>query len=607
VNTRNILAAALVALLAGCGAAPPSPEATSKTKQHVAALASDLGEGRLTGSPGEARAAEYLVAQLKRIGALPLPGRGDYRLPFQFTAGAHDGGSSVAASRPGARDETFAAPADVLALSFSDDGAVSGPLVFAGYGIVVPEGQETRYDSYAGLEVKDRIVLVLRYFPEDAEPKTRGVLAHYSGLRYKATAARQRGAKALLVVTGPRSPNAGETIPMTFDTALAGSGIIAASVSARAAAALFAGAARPLDETQRALDTGDPHVAGFELPGVAVSVKASVVREKRTASNIVAYLPATAPAAQVERPWIVLGAHYDHLGRGEAGNSLAGKGEAGRIHYGADDNASGTAAVLAAGEALAREPRRRNVLLAFWSGEEFGLLGSSAFVNAPPIPPERIAAYLNFDMVGRMRDNRLVVQATGTSPAWRGILEQANVPAGFALSLQDDPYQPTDVISFNQAGVASLNFFTGAHADYHRPSDTADKIAYADLDRVAAFAAAVARRVDRLDTPPAFAKVEPKVDRRGGRAELRVFTGTIPDYTAESRGLLLAGVVGGGPAERAGLAKGDLIVEIAGQTIANVYDYTYALDLLKIGQPTQVVYFRAGERRETQLIPAARR
>jgi peptidase M28-like protein/PDZ domain-containing protein/PA domain-containing protein len=601
-------ALSLVLFAAGCGTGPAAPDTASKTKMHVTALASDADEGRLTGSPGEARAADYLVAQLKRIGALPLPGRSGYRSPFQFTAGAHDGGSSVAVSRAGAqRPETFVAPADVLALSFSDDGAVSAPLVFAGYGIVVPEGQETRYDSYAGLDVKDKIVLVLRYFPEDAGPKTRAVLAHYSGLRVKAAVARQRGAKALLVVTGPRSPNAGETVPMTFDTALAGSGLIAASVSARAAAALFAGSARGLEETQRALDAGDPRVAGFAPPGAAVTVKASVVREKRAASNVLAYLPATAPATSVEKPWIALGAHYDHLGRGQAGNSLAGKGEAGRIHYGADDNASGTAAVLAAGEALARAPRRRGVLLAFWSGEEFGLLGSSAFVNAPPVPLAAIAAYLNFDMVGRMRDNRLTVQATGTSPAWPRILEQANVPAGFALSLQDDPYQPTDVIAFSQAGVPSLNFFTGAHADYHRPSDTADKIDYGDLDRVAAFAAAVARRVDRLDAAPAFAKVEPKPDRRGGRAELRVFTGTIPDYTAEARGLLLAGVIGGGPAERAGLEKGDLVVEIAGQTITNIYDYTYALDLLKIGRPTQVVYVRNGERKETMLVPAARK
>jgi Zn-dependent M28 family amino/carboxypeptidase len=301
---------------------------------------------------------------------------------------------------------------------------------------------------------------------------------------------------------------------------------------------------------------------------------------------------------------VLIGAHYDHLGYGGEG-SLA-RSRAPQIHYGADDNASGTAAVLAAGESLAGQARRRNVLLAFWSGEEFGLLGSSAFVGAPPVPLDQLAAYLNFDMVGRMRDNRLTVQATGTSPAWPRILEQANVAAGFTLVLQEDPYQPTDVTSFNQAGVPCLNFFTGAHADYHRPSDTVDKIDYEDLDRVAQYATAIARRVASLDQAPAFAKVEPQIDR-GGRAEIRVFTGTIPDYTTEAKGLLLSGVIGGGPAERAGLQKGDIIVEIAGQTIANIYDYTYALDVLKIGQPAKVVYLRGGKRTETTLTPAARK
>jgi len=154
--------------------------------------------------------------------------------------------------------------------------------------------------------------------------------------------------------------------------------------------------------------------------------------------------------------------------------------------------------------------------------------------------------------------------------------------------------------------VPCLNFFTGAHTDYHRPTDTADKIDYEDLDRVARFAAAIVERLGALDTPPAFAKVEQKTDA-AGRAGVRVFTGTIPDYATDVKGLLLGGVVGGGPAEKAGLQKGDVIVEIAGQTISNIYDYTYALDVLKIDEPTTVVYLRNGQRRETTLTPAARR
>ena len=587
---------------------------TSKTRAHVETLASPRLEGRLAGSNGEKLASDYLVAELKKIGATSLPGQKDFLLPFEFTAGTKDGGStiSLASAKNGVVGGVVfgsvgsaGAGAPVRALSFSDNGDVEGALVFAGYGIVVPESQGFAYDSYATLDVKDKVVVVLRYFPEEAEPKTKGILSRYADLRYKAMAARQHGAKAMIVVTGPNSPNAGELAPMTFDTAIAGSGIVAVSVTGDVAAKMFDD--KPLSAAQKALDDANPHAAGFALPGVTVKVHAEVVREKRTGHNVVAYLPATTPVTATAKPWVAIGAHFDHLGHGEAGNTLAGKDDAGKTHFGADDNASGSAAVLAIAATLARQPRKRHVLVGLWSGEELGLIGSSAFSTTPPVPLDAIAAYLNFDMVGRMQDNKLTVQAAGSSPAWARIIEQANVVAGFDLAVQDDPYQPTDVATFNAAGIPSLSFFTGTHADYHKPSDTADKIDYEDLDRVVDFAAAIARRLEDTAEAPAFAKVDQQLQQGAGRAGVRLFTGTIPDYSTEVKGLLLGGVVGGGPAELAGLKKGDVIVEIAGQTIANIYDYTYALDILKIGQPAKVVYLRDGKKLETTLTPAARK
>jgi hypothetical protein len=585
---------------------------TSKTRAHVQALASDRFEGRLAGSNGERLASDYIAGELQKIGAKPLPGQRDFRLPFEFTAGTKDGGSTIAisftnATAGGVESGIVSGRIAARALSFSDNGDIDAPVVFAGYGIVVPENQGFGYDSYATLDVKDKVVLVLRYFPEDAEQKTRQILARYADLRYKAMAARQHGAKAMLVVTGPRSPNAGELVPMTFDTALAGSGIVAVSVTGSEANKMFVRAEKNLEEAQKALDSANPHVTGFELPGVKVGVHAAVEREKKTGHNVVAYLPATTPVGTLAKPWVALGAHYDHLGHGEAGNTLAGKDDAAKVHNGADDNASGSAAVLAVAEKLAAQPRRRNVLVSFWSGEELGLIGSNAFAATPPVPLDQLAAYLNFDMVGRMQDNKLSIQATGTSPAWARIIEQSNIAAGFDLQLQEDPYQPTDVATFNAASVPCLSFFTGSHADYHKPSDTADKIDYEDLDRVVDFAAAIARRIEDAVEAPAFTKVDQKTQTGGGRAGVRIFTGTIPDYATDVKGLLLGGVIGGGPAEQAGLQKGDVIVEIAGQTIANIYDYTYALDVLKIGQPAKVVYMRAGKRIETVLTPAARK
>jgi len=602
--------------------------AQSQTRTYVETLASPRLEGRLAGSKGERLASDFIVAELQKIGAKPLPGQNDFRMPFEFTAGSRDGGSTIALRGTGVSKSSdgktigpiewgvvtgigasATAPTNpnVRALSFSDNGDVEAPLVFAGYGIVVPESQGFGYDSYATLDVKDKVVLVLRYFPEDADQKTRGILARYADLRYKAMQARQHGAKAMIVVTGPRSPNAGELAPMSFDTALAGSGIVAVTVAGNIVKQIFDQLPdKTLDDVQKSLDSANPHVTGFELP-VSAKVHASVVREKSTGHNVVAYLPATTAVTTVSKPWVALGAHYDHLGRGEAGNTLAGKEDAGRIHFGADDNASGSAAVLAVAATLAKQPRHRHVLVAWWSGEELGLIGSSAFAAAPPVPLDQIAAYLNFDMVGRMQDNKLTVQAMGTSPVWAKVLEQANIAAGFDLLVQPDPYQPTDVATFNSSNLPCLSFFTGTHADYHKPSDTADKIDYEDLDRVVDFAAAIVRRVEDMAEAPQFTKVEQQTQPGGGRAGVRVFTGTIPDYSTEVKGLLLSGVIGGGPAEQAGLAKGDVIVEIAGQTIANIYDYTYALDLLKIGQPAKLVYMRAGVRRETMLTPAARK
>ncbi len=605
--TRHLLRVSSLALgalaAATIASAQSAAPAASKTRADVTVLASDRLGGRQAGSPGATLAAEHLVAELKKMGASPLPGQKDFGLPFSFTAGVKDGGTTLSVA-----STAFNRTADVQALSFSDNAEASGEVVFAGYGLVVPESQNFGYDSYATLDVKDKVVVVFRYFPEDADQKTRQILSRYSDLRYKAMQARQRGAKALLVVTGPRSPNAGETIPMSFDTALAGSGIVAASVAGGVAQALFAGVKdKTLDEIQKSFDSGNPHTAGFPLPGASVTVKTAVIREKQEGFNVVGYLPATARIA-LPKPWVALGAHYDHLGRGSHGNSLATKDDAGKIHYGADDNASGTAAVLAAGRELAKKKMRaRHVLLAFWSAEEIGLIGSNAFVTTPPVPNDQLAAYFNFDMVGRMQDNKLTVQAVGSSPGWRPLIERANVAAGFDLVLQDDPYQPTDVASFNQASVPSLAFFTGTHVDYHKPSDTADKINYEDLDRVVDFAVALAARVGDQPDVLAFAKVEQAQQSGGGRAGVRIFTGTIPDYATDVKGLLLGGVIGGGPAEQAGLQKGDVIIQIGTQTIANIYDYTYALEALKVNVAVPVVYMRGTEKKETTLTPSARK
>lgn len=602
IRVAAVVAASLLAPAFGAGGAFAQSGADgepSSIRANVEFLASDALEGRFTGSAGIRRAADHIVAELEAIGASPLPGAGGFRLPFEYTGSARDGGSRLRIETADGRRGEYAE--SVRGLSFSESTEVTGPLVFAGYGLVIPETDGFSYDSFAALDVADKIVLVLRYFPEDSEGDLRALFSRYLDLRFKAAALRQRGALGMVVVTGPRSPGAGRLVRMTADAAVADSGIAAVSVTGEVAEALFEQAGRTLEEAQRELDSGNPHVAGFEIP-VEVTIDARVTRERQTGHNVVGYLPPTA-ADPADKPWVVLGAHYDHLGRGESG-SLAGADAAGDIHNGADDNASGVAAVLAAGAELAARDRARGVVLGFWSGEEIGLLGSQEFVAAGPVPMDEVAAYVNFDMVGRMRGNALTAQGLGSSSVWPGLVDEVNEAFGFDLQRVVDPYLPTDSISFIEAEVPSLAFFTGTHLDYHRPSDDADAINYPDLERTARYGAAVAARLIDEPVPPDFVEV-PRT-AQGGRAMTRISTGTIPDYGAEVEGLRLSGVVAGGPAARAGLQAGDVIVELAGVAVGNIYDYMGALDRLRADQPAPVVYVRDGERRETQLVPVAR-
>ncbi len=226
-------------------------------------------------------------------------------------------------------------------------------------------------------------------------------------------------------------------------------------------------------------------------------------------------------------------------------------------------------------------------------------------MNSGLIPAEEMAGYVNFDMVGRSKDNKLSIQGVGSSAEWRPLIERSNVPVGFDLTLTEDPNLPTDSTAFNNASVPAVHFFTGSHTEYHRPSDDSELINYEDLARVAQLGALIAYRVAGADEAPAFVAYQSET-RRAGRGGSRVFTGTIPDYATDVKGLLLGGVIEGGPAEEAGLQAGDVIVGFGGQEVADIYDYMYALEGAKIGEPLEVVFERDGERRTVTLTPRAR-
>ena len=640
-------------------------------RKHVEFLADDALEGRMTGSAGAKQAADYIATQFAQRNLTPTGGgpsgfdalrgtgprptelggpsnpdalRGTGPRPTELggpsnpdaVTSTHDVARGPVPREPSAyfqefeftagrklipnenrfwltrqtEELEFGVEADFMPLSFSRNGVVEGEVVFVGYGLTVPGEMGVGYNSYAGIDVTDKIVVALRYVPEEIEPERRQQLNRYAGLRYKAMQARERGAKAFLVVAGPNSPNAGKLIPLDFDNSLADSGIVAASISDTVANALFAPSGKQLKAVQSGLDVENPHFVGqFALPDVTIKITVSIEKVKKTARNIIGLLPPENSSPDAE--YIVIGAHYDGLGYGETG-SLARKGEEGQIHNGADDNASGTAVVLELAARLSKtreahpEKFHRGILFALWAGEEIGLIGSSHFVENPVMPLENIVAYLNFDMVGRLKKNTLILQGVGSSSAWPALIEKQNVPGGFNLTLQEDPYLPTDVTAFYPKKVPVLNFFTGAHEDYHRPTDDVETLNYAGIKRVVALVNGLVLDIAAAMERPDYVEVERSQSGGGSRDTLRAYLGTIPDYSTDTTGVKLSGVRAGGPADKAGLKGGDVLVEFGGQQIANIYDYTYALDAVKIGEPVEVVVLRDGNRLTLTVIPEAR-
>jgi Tol biopolymer transport system component len=573
----------------------------SDLRGEIEYLASDALEGRMTGTRGAELAADFIARELARAGLKAVGTNDGWFQRFEFTSGVRvlTNKNELALTTDGAT-RSFEPEKEVRPLSFTANGSVEGPVAFVGYGLTVP-GKDG-YDSYAGMDVSNKIVLALRYVPEAVEPKRRQELNRYAGLRYKAMNARERGARAILFVTGPNSPNSGGLADLTFDSSLAGSGIVAASVSSNVAEGLLGPAGKNLKDLQTSLDSENPHAEGsFAISNLIVRVVAAVEQIRKTDRNVLGML------AGRSGKFIVVGAHYDHLGFGETG-AMQRAGEEHAIHNGADDNASGVAAVLELAAAFG--PDRKNlehgIIFAFWSGEEIGLIGSSRFVERPPVPLTNVLAYVNFDMVGRLHENRLMAQGVGSAPEWRRLLEKLNVAAGFNLVMQDDPYLPTDVTSFYPRHIPVLSLFTGSHDDYHRPTDDAEKINYQGLERISLFSQRLLADLARGSVLPGYVTMARSDAPAGSRENLRAYLGTIPDYAVEVAGVKLSGVRGGSPAEKAGLRGGDVIVEFAGQKITNIYDFTYALDAVKIGQPVEIVVVREEKTVRLRVTPEAR-
>jgi Tol biopolymer transport system component len=598
--------------------------------RHVDYLCRPQLAGRMTGSQGEQLATAYVAAMFDQLGLRPAGEDHQWFQTFEFTAGIDLGvGNKLTAG--GAEYEVTKS---WQPLAFSETGAVAAaPVVFAGYGIAAPQdGDHEEYDSFVHLDVKDKWILCFRFMPEQITPEQRQHLSRHSSLRFKAMIARDRGARGLIVVSGPNSNVKQQLVRLQFDGTLSGASVPVISITDDLAQTWLEPTVKNLHELQTQLDTGEPRM-GFTVTGLKLAANIEIQKSKRTGRNVLGRLQAgDEPSDQA----IIVGAHIDHLGTGASASSLARDDEKSEIHFGADDNASGIAAMLEVAQYLSDQQRRgelalkRDVIFAAWSGEELGLIGSSHYAkqlaeqlnhaaphanvhreadeqestHAPDAIYPAIAACLNMDMVGRF-EKRLVLQGVGSSSIWKGEIEKRNAPIGLPITLQDDSYLPTDASTFFMRGVPILSAFTGSHTDYHTPRDTPDKLNYDAAAKISRFMGLVARSLAIRDAAPDY--VSQEAPKQEGRARLRAYLGTIPDYAeSDAKGLRLSGVARNGPSDQGGLQSGDLIVELAGKKIDNIYDYTYAIEALKIGQPVKIVVQRGEKRITLEVTPGSR-
>ena len=576
----------------------------AKLRQHISYLASDALDGRRTGTVGASDAAHYVAGEFLRLGLRPAghvatrklsQTMAQYLQPFPYVAGVQLGTKNVLTMS----GKSYRVGEDWMPIGFSATSTVQNlPVVFAGYGITAAD---VKHDDYADKKVAGNVALVLSGTPDGDNPH--GQFARYEGVRWKAVAARNAGAKALILISRETNLKDDRLAKLAYDNSAGDAGLPVIVISQQ-----VIGGADTFAHLDAIAKQPSPQSDATKL---TANLTVDLIRREVPAYNVIGILDGSDPSLKNET--IIIGAHYDHLGRGGEGSLAPREGD---IHHGADDNASGVAGVLELARILTSQrprPRRTLVFMAF-SGEEEGLLGSNYYVNHPALPLTNTVAMINMDMIGRMKDHKLIVGGVGTAKEWRDLLNgsigqpsstSAMNPA-FDLTLQEDGYGPSDHSSFYAKQVPVLFFWTGTHNDYHKPSDTFDKINYTDEARILSLVAEIVRRLDHADKRIAYTVA--KSDSPTGRSTgFRVYLGTIPNYADTNDGLLLDGVREDSPAAKAGLKAGDRVVKIGEHQIKNVYDYTYALGEMKAGEEYVLEVMRAGEKLILKIRPEARK
>lgn len=556
--------------------------------EDVKALTSPAMEGRGDGTKGLTLAAQLIENRLKKLGLKPA-GTSSYLQPFTVVTGARLRSGNRFTVQTGDSKSELQSNQDFVPFSFSSSGSASGALVFAGYGA---SANEFQYDDYGALDVKDKIVVVLRYEPAGFAAKTgHHGLTQHSQLVTKAINARNHGAKAIVLINGKLGE--GEEDLLTRFGSVSGpedAGILFVHVKNAVAESWFQAAGKSLADVQNQINTSSKP-ASFSFPeNLRASLNVNIESTRATVNNVLAYLPGRTDE------YIIIGAHYDHLGRGNF-DSLA-PSEIGQIHPGADDNASGTAGLLELARLLAPQKGQfqRGILFSAFAGEELGLLGSAEWVKAPTLPLDKAVAMLNMDMIGRIREDKVYVGGVGTGSSFKMLLEDAQSKSGLKLEYSAGGYAASDHTSFVSKHIPVLFFFSGLHSDYHKPSDTWEKINASAAARLLELISDVGLQLANASTPPTFvAVVEDKPVGGTGGGGYGPYFGSIPDFGQVERGVRFSDVRPGSPAAKAGLKAGDTLVQFNDKPIKNLYDFTDALRRSKVGDVVQVKVLRDGQ------------
>jgi Zn-dependent M28 family amino/carboxypeptidase len=571
-------------------------------------LASPELKGRATGSPELEKAADHIAGLFRSFGLKPVDGK-SVELAFPAEIGAHLGPHNEFAFSDGGAKRTLKLNQDFTPFSFSTIGKISDSVVFAGYGITA---KSYNYDDYADLDVKGKLVLILRHEPQENDEHSvfdGKKLTSYATFIDKMTNAKAHGARGVILINDVAAHTGREDKLEEFGSSGGprDAGIFFVQVKEAEAETWFRAEGRDLRQIAAEIDS-DLKPRSFELAKLRVDLEVDLTHDKKIVHNVAGFLPGATSE------YIIIGAHYDHLGLGDE-HSLAPNLK-GTIHPGADDNASGTAGVIELARWFSKQPKpNRGILFLTFAGEELGLLGSSWYVNHPSLPLGNAVAMINLDMIGRIREGRVFLSGTKSGTTLEALVEGLKPPAPLVIdetgkNSGTDMSDASDHASFNAKGVPTLFFFSGLHADYHKPSDTADKIDAPDAAKLLDYIAELATRLADAPDRPKYVKVAPQRQAVAGGGERSGYGpdfGSIPDFDEPPHGVRFADIREGSPASKAGLKAGDILIEFDGKDIGNLYDFTYVLREHRPGDSVLVKVVRAGQTIEAKVLLTERR